>query len=93
MKKIAKLELKKQTIVDLSEQEAQSIAGGTDTIALTSVLTSLSDLACTDYTHTGWSCGGCSTFGGDTENCTACDCGTTGGTYNCVDDTSVYCIG
>lgn len=75
MKKLKKLELKKQKIVDLSDQDAINIQGGS-ILDSASVLTQLSDMYCTDYTHTGWSCGGCSVIPGDSVNCTDCDCGT-----------------
>ena len=81
-KKLKKLELKKQKIVDLSEQENFQVRAGEEGSFIVSfvaeVVTNTFEDSCfgylCHYTHTGWSCGGCSTFPGDTVNCTACSC-------------------
>ena len=73
-KNLKKLKLKKQTVVDLSDNESLKVKGGTTapcTYIVSAIVTALTE---GDYSHTGWHCGGCSLIGGDTYNCTACDC-------------------
>ncbi len=91
-KKLKKLELKKQTIVDLSDSEAVNVKGGTTLLCITAGVTIiLSYTHDTGASHTGAMCGGCSNMPGDTHNCTACDCPSP--SDNCPPGSDLYCYG